>query len=48
MKLDVLVLLFALIRNGLATGRYYHKARRENRKPALTRMAVPEALTRFP
>ncbi len=27
---------FALIRNGLAMGQYYHRARRENRKPALT------------
>ncbi len=27
---------FALIRNGPAMGRYNHRARRENRKPALT------------
>ena len=25
-----------LARNGLAMGQYYHMARRENRKPALT------------
>jgi len=25
-----------LIRNGLAMGQYYHRTRRENRKPALT------------
>jgi len=36
MKLAVPVLLFALIRNGLAMGQYYHRARRENRKPAMT------------
>ncbi len=34
MKLAVPGLLFALIRNGLARGQYYHRARRENRKPA--------------
>jgi hypothetical protein len=31
------VLLFTLIRNGLAMGQYYHRARRENRKPDLTK-----------
>jgi len=35
MNLAMPVFLFALIRNGLAMGQYYHKARRENRKPAL-------------
>ena len=30
------VLLFALIRNGLAMSQYYHRARREKRKPAPT------------
>src|SRR5271157_1885354 len=36
MKLGVPVLLFALFRNGLAMGQYYHRACRENRKPAPT------------
>ncbi len=36
MKLAMPALLFALIRNGLAMGQHYHRARRENRKPALT------------
>jgi hypothetical protein len=35
MKLAMPVLLFALIRNGLAISKYYHGARHENRKPAL-------------
>ena len=32
MNLAMSVLLFALIRNGLAMGQYYHRTRRENRK----------------
>ncbi len=40
------VLLFALIRNGLAMGQYYHGARRENRKPALPPRSRPGALRR--
>ena len=46
MNEEMPVLLFALIRNGLAMGQYYHRARRENRKPAMTppsRHAVPSA-----
>ena len=31
MKLVMPVFLFALIRNGLAMGQYYHRARHENR-----------------
>src|SRR5271157_3971892 len=41
MKLVVPVLLFTLIRIGLAMGQYYHMARRENRKPALTPRSRP-------
>src|SRR5271157_1746122 len=36
MKLAVPVLIFSLIRNGLAMGQTYRGARRENRKPTLT------------
>ncbi len=41
MNLAMPVYLFALIRNDLAMGQYYHMARRENRKPAGPREAAP-------
>src|SRR5271157_4776844 len=47
MNLAMPALLFALIRNGLAMGQYYHKACREKRKPALTARSLPVAKTDF-
>src|SRR5271157_4359485 len=48
MKLAVPVLPFALIRNGLAMGQYYHSARRENRKPARVAWTPICSLPDFP